>query len=1080
MNGVIALYPTARKVEDLLMRHGRGRCLLDYPILTFPQLVDRLWREFGPRGALLDELQERLAAGEAMGLAGGGLGGGRGSAGHVLGLIRQFKSAALTAGDLRAAARGLPGEAGGGADRAAVRARVAGLAEAFERYERLLTERGLCDRHDRERAVLEQLLALERRGARPALLDGVRQLRVAEIYDFSLLQFMIVAALIRIVGDATITIQAADHPAGAARFAELTWNRFVAEESIADKVLPGFVRRGGRLGRLGFVLEHLFIETADAAPPADGTLEVVEALTPLGEVEEAGRAIRRAMESPQPPAPGRIAVVARDLEPYAEYLRTVFRRYGIPLRIGQAPALRASAPARLIAELLRAPRDKFARESLATLCRSPHLSAAAPHLARMLDEIGYVDGSAQSLMERFRLHAEDLQGAIDNAAGNSDERRKIERRLARAERARAAFERLLGAIEPLAGRGTLAEHLGRLEAALDTLGFDPAGAAEDADDAARAWGPVRAALAGLSRWAALAGGGGVVDCAEFAEMVETAFDCAAGPAEGEPAGAVVALPVLEARGLDFDLVFVIGLNDGVFPRYHPDDPLLPDEVKLALNRPLGEALSRRFGPNAPSRAGGILRTRYERNGEDFLLFFLALSMPSRRVVLSYAAAEPGGNPLVRSPFLDEVLRLLGDPQGNSAVRRISASGVIPTIAECLSRGEFLARAAADGMLKSAAAETIADRATLDSIHERSAIERRREAYLALPTREDTAEPDEAGMRYSPNPKKLDRADRWDGRVAADARLARMLCGEAAAPKAWSATKLGELAACGFKFFAGRVLALSEDEEPDYELSALEGGELMHDVLHRLIGQVDFNDPPRARAHAPQVLEAVRGEYRPRARDQGFFDLRWRSTERTAREFVEAEIAYRAAHPEVDIRTEHQIRFALAGLRDRGRARLWLEGRIDRLELHRGRRRAIAELRVLDYKNSRSADRFRKMADPTGAHFGWTDFQLPVYLMGALNEFGAALAPDAALKAGYLVLRNHDKEQTGPVERSLVDPDPARRAAALKSNKYPIAERILALVDNALEGHFDVDPRQCDDWCPYRTVCRHYKSAGPGA
>ena len=71
------------------------------------------------------------------------------------------------------------------------------------------------------------------------------------------------------------------------------------------------------------------------------------------------------------------------------------------------------------------------------------------------------------------------------------------------------------------------------------------------------------------------------------------------------------------------------------------------------------------------------------------------------------------------------------------------------------------------------------------------------------------------------------------------RLTRMLCGDPEAPRAWSATKLGELAACGFKFFAHRVLALSEDEEQDYELSALEGGELIHEVLERLLDHIDF-------------------------------------------------------------------------------------------------------------------------------------------------------------------------------------------------------------------------------------------------
>jgi hypothetical protein len=201
VNDVIALYPTARKVEDWLKRNSRGRSLLDYPIMTFPQLVDRLWHEFGPRSAILDELQERLAAAEAIGDEREALG----SADHVLGLIRQFKSAALTPTDLRAAAHAL--DRGDGAT--GIRARAAGLAEVFERYERLLAERGLGDRHDRERVVLEQLLALEKRGARPVLLEGVRQLQVAEIYDFSLLQFMIVTALIRIVGDASLTIQAA-------------------------------------------------------------------------------------------------------------------------------------------------------------------------------------------------------------------------------------------------------------------------------------------------------------------------------------------------------------------------------------------------------------------------------------------------------------------------------------------------------------------------------------------------------------------------------------------------------------------------------------------------------------------------------------------------------------------------------------------------------------------------------------------------------------------------------------------------------------------------------------------------------
>jgi PD-(D/E)XK nuclease superfamily len=1073
MDGVLALYPTARKVEDWLKRQSRDRrCLLGYSVMTFPQLVDRLWREFGPRGALLDDLGERLTACEALAASGNAIGSSHARADHMLGLIRQFKSAAIEPADVGSAAAAL--------DARSDASRLRAFAAVFARYEETLSRHGMCDRHDRERTVLEGLIAIARCGERPAMLDGIGQLHIAEIYDFSLIQFMIVTALIRIVGDARLTIQVAEHPADTARFAELTWNRFVAEESIADKVLPDFVRRDGRPGWLGFALEHLFTETDVAAPPADTTLEIVEAPTPLAEIEEVARSIRRAMEEPQPIALARIAVVARDLAPYAEDLRMVFRRYRIPLDLGEAPPLRATPPARLIEDMLRSAREDLSREALAAILRSPHLGAGAPAtLAPMLIEVGYIDRGARPLMECIDAHVRGLHGALEQAS-DATERGKIEARIRHTEQTRASFERLLGAIAPMGAPGTLVEHLDRLGRALKALDFDPADACNRSDAAARAFGPVRAALDGLARYAVMTGAERTLDAAEFAAMVEAAFDGAAAPDTRVTSGAVSALPVPEARGLDFDLVFVIGLNDGVFPIYHREDPLLPDGTKLALNRPLGGVLRRRFGQDAPSRPGHILRTCYDRNGEDFLLFHLALSMPSRRAVLSYAGADTAGNPMVRSPFVDEILRMLGDPRGEVALRRISATSLVPAVSECFSREEFLARAAADGMLGVPEADVIAPRAALDSILSRTKIEIARDEYLSMPAREENPDADESGMRYTPDERKFKTAGPFDGCVRADARLARMLVGTPQAPRAWSASKLDELAACGFKFFVSRVLALREEDEPDYELSALEGGELMHEVLRRLVEKrVDFRDRERAHAGAERVLDAVYGERQPLARDPGFFDLRWASVRRTVGEFVEFQIADCARRPGFDVKAEHDVRFALSHLRAPNRAPLWIEGRIDRLEL-RPARCTIAEFRVIDYKNSRNADRYRKMADSEGEDFGWTSFQLPVYLMGALSEFSKRLADNAALEAGYLILRDGDKLQVKPVKRELVDPDPVRRAKAAAAGANPIAERILDLVDSALGGRFDVDPRRCDEWCPYRTVCRYDGAQAPGA
>jgi ATP-dependent helicase/DNAse subunit B len=1070
MRDAIALYPTARKVEDWLKRHSRDRCLLGHRVMTFPQLVDQLWRGFGPRGAVLDDFQERLAVREAARPSDDKPGYVGRAADQVLGLIRQFKSAALAPADLRQAAQTLAGQA-------AAR-HLNRLTDIFEDYERLLSARKLCDRHDRERAVLDGLHQMERSGARPALLEGVEHLQIGEIYDFSMLQFMIVAALIRIVGDATITIQAAEHRSDATRFAELTWNRFVAEESIADKVLPEFVRRDGRPGRLGFVLENLFRESAAVPPPADDTLGVVEAPSRLGEIEEVGRAIRRAIGSPTPISPARIAVVARNLEPYADYLRNIFRRFGIPLCLGHASALRATPPARLLVEILRAPeKKKFERTALAALVRSPHLHKLTRNpregrsLARVLNEVGYVDSDARPLSECFAQHCKDLEKAID-AAPSPGEHQRAEARLKRAEWARSTFEGLLDTLAPLAEPETALQLVERLQGALSTLGFDPASGAERADEASRAWGRVHAALDGLARYAELAPRR-MIDLEEFAEMVEAALDGMTIAPDQQTGGAVQALPVLEARGLDFDLVFVIGLNDGVFPTYHPADPLLPDDTKLKLNPELGKALRRRYGANAPSHAGRILRTRHDRNGEDFLLFFLALSMPSRRAVLTYAAADANGEPLVRSQFIDEVLRLLGDETDASTTTRASAARVVPAAADCFSREEFLARAAADKTLNFPAAGIIADRTTLDSIVRRADVERRREKYLGLPTREEHDEPDESGMRYGCDPSKSASATVYDGRVSADAWLTRILTGSVETPRSWSPKKLDELASCGFRFFASRLLTLREDDEPDYEMIALEGGELLHEALHRIAEKIDFTDERIARARTDSVLRELYTERIALARDRGFFDLRWDAIRQTVDEFITSEILYRRANPGFELMTEHPVRFALPR-GDRSKlAPLLMEGRIDRLELHPGGSR-IREIRVFDYKNSRDEKKYKKAADPEGKEFGWTAFQLPVYLIGALSEFRDRLTPDVQLKAGYVVLRADKKNPPPDVARELVDPGLQARPKR-KPDSPPITQRIIALVDQAMAGHFDVDPRRCEEWCPFRTVCRYYKT-----
>ena len=465
MDSRLAIYPTARKVEEELKRMSRGGCVMGHRIMTFPQLVDMLWRGSGSALRMIDAIGERMAVKESLthgadafarsasGSASGGL------AVCIGGLIRQLKSAAVTPADLRDAAQALAMPS---------RGRVEMVAAVFAAYEELLRDRGLADAHDRERIVLEGLHEAEHTARRPRPLAGVTHLLVAEIYDLSLIQFMIVASLIRLIGDADLTIQAASHKVDANGFANLTWNRFVGEESIADKVLPHFVHRGGREGQLGFVLEHLFTDTYPPPPAGDGTVTIVEAPDRLREAEEVARAIRRMLEASDAdaaegsPRLERIGVVARDLQPYAGYLETVFRRYRIPLRLEGARSLRASAAARVVMDLIELPAEGYRRAALTALCNSPCLTAGIRNGdQRLLAEIGYIDRGARTIADRFAM-VQSKAAAEAVEADNDSARDRALRQVQRLERGAAAFARLIALFAPLEQPATTAVHMARL------------------------------------------------------------------------------------------------------------------------------------------------------------------------------------------------------------------------------------------------------------------------------------------------------------------------------------------------------------------------------------------------------------------------------------------------------------------------------------------------------------------------------------------------------------------------------------------------------------------------------------------
>jgi ATP-dependent helicase/nuclease subunit B len=1064
---LLAIYPTASKVEDLLKRLSlRGPCL-GHRLFTFPQLIDAIARSIGFKRPLLDAMAQQIVLDDAI-MSSGGLPASlsaktAGLVANLMRLVREFKAAALEPGDLTEAAQKLSG---------ANAQRTAALAEVFGLYQWRLTAAGAADPHDREREVLRALLAAEASRTRPAFLSAIDRLLVAEVYDFGLQQFMITASLIRIIGDAELTLQAQPHQVDAARFADLTWNRFVEEESIAEMVLPSFVRRGGRPGRLGYVLEHLFEDPAAAAaapevPPQDDTIEIVIAPDRRREIEEVGREIRRALEADdaQRVAPDRIAVLARDPGPYAEYIETVFARYRIPVRLQTTRPLRASAAAKLAARILRCPLEEYPRRMLDDVASSPYLRMSAQRYRLALAECGYIDHATLPLTECLTRYRAQVSGDLLRT-DDEDAQRRLTLKLERLAGARDAFAGLIETLETLRAPATLAEHVQRFERVLRELRFGAFASDRDGARGDAAWmraaAQVAAALEGLSRAAQIAGVRRQISADEFADLfdealVQTRIECA----DAGVGGVVRAMAVEDARGLDFDMVFIVGVADGFFPLNHGDDPILPDDLRMALNKPLAAAMRRRLGAAAPSRFGKILRTRYDRVSEDRFLFFLALSTAERRVMLSCASSDQPGSAALSSPFIDEVRRILG---ATTPERMIGAQQFLPRGEDCVSRAELLSDAAANSILATAAAvPELADAGRIESIRRRIAIERRRERYLALPARHEN--------EGAPDADKIALADEFSGRVSASPRLREVLLGRGGEVRRWNAQRVSDLASCGFKFFAGQLLRLEDREEPDYEPSPLEKGSLAHQLLHRLLeAGIDFRDAAGARRHALRVFEEFRISTTGAPSDPAFAGLLWSGLKQIVNEMVEFEIEEHATGTAYcgKRELEHQFEFTIRDWREHSESRpheLVMHGRIDRLETD-GSSDRITRLRVIDYKNSRSVKTHKDHLKED--RFGKTEFQLAVYMVAAIDELKARLAADTELRAGYLLLRSRDKLQADKFDASLFELDPERRKSAVS-----LADSILDTVGLALEGRFDVDPLDCSLFCPYRHVCRNF-------
>jgi RecB family exonuclease len=1015
----LVVYPTALKAAAALRDEARRvGPVVGRRVTTFPQLTDALARDLGAPARVLEPAMAAVVlrrALEATALPKALSVPRRGLVHELLATVDELKAAYLSPDDVRAIAAAASGTAA---------TALAGIDRLYAAYQASLARLGAVDRHGREWVVCERLASAAAAGTRPRTLAGVTRIVFAEIYDFSVLQFLIATSLITIVGDAELVAFAHGENVDATRFLDRTWNRFVGAEAIADQVLPAFVVRGGRTGSLAAALRGVFASERPAPAPGDGRIGLVVAPDRYREVEAVGRAIRERLRAGT--APHRIAILARDMNVYGDLIEDVCRRFRIPVYFRKGQPLLANGLVKSCLNVLACVAEGFPRARLEGLLDTDYLRAGGPRLIGTLRRVGFVSERARPLVECAAHQNVTLPEALVSLLGLLGELDASRRIFAHVRAFRGVLRQLRlrvdlpGAPSPAAARRDALAN----ERLTDTLSN----------------------LAELTQGLSMP----AVPLQEFLALLLAALE----PQEiadttGQTHG-VHALSVLDARGLDFDVVHLLGLDDGTFPAPRSESPLLPDAVKREIGVHAAPLLRRKLGARAAGLPlGGLLRTAREASLEDPFLFFLALSMAEEELVLSYPAVDERGTPTVRSPFVDEVESCL---DGGLPTLVLDAGRLVPEAAACCESGELVLRMATDRWVR--APGVVPDRLAgalraalpggavrIDAIDRRALIEERRSRYFLTPPAD---------------PRKLAWTDAWVGHLAA---------GAPTLPDTWSPSSLEQLGECGFKFFAARILRLKERDDPEVETLAREQGTLFHHVLAEFLKAHPRlpSDLDAARALGRTFVAAVQASAATAiaAKDASFLAITWTRLAAALDELIVLEHAEQMARDAAGLTVERWLEWPFELTLGDPSGAVALHGKADRVEVLR-RESAPELLRVLDYKVARSPRDFRARLDPK-RDMGRTRFQIPVYLLGALKaELGGA-GDEVALEGGYLALlaRRADKRVVASFEHGQLDGSPAA-----------VSEKIRELVERARAGRFDVDPTVCDRWCAYRGVCRY--------
>jgi ATP-dependent helicase/nuclease subunit B len=731
-----------------------------------------------------------------------------------------------------------------------------------------------------------------------------------------------------------------------------------------------------------------------------------------------------------------IGVVARSLEAYGPVIKEIFHVHHIPLtgvieeRLVELPLIKA------VILLLNLPAKDYLRTHVIDLLSSPYFKFESSGSEKISPRPDMWDLATRELaickgiQSWRRLESYATRDLIISQVSNDEQPRAIKIAAAQIRCLANVFNELssdLDSLSPEASWSHYASAWKRLLRKYLDISGDGYMDLEDSEALARA-----EVLAVLERLAGLDIVQANVPLGEFTQTLQHWFERGTLAAPPLNAAGVAVLDASAARGQPFRALFILGLNEGVFPRTIREDAFLRDRDRETLERDLG------FKINA--KLAGF--------DEEKLLFTLLVNAARERLYCLFQRADESGRVLAPSWYLTELRRALE----SHAEHHLEESTIPRSIADKINTHPF----DQDDLLLP---EELAVRLSLDNQDPTTVIE----AFDLSPA------------LYKQGRQVVDRLDlpsaaldAFDGVVGPLSDYWRHFSQRGLSP-----TALETYGRCPFQFFGRYILGLERLERPEEIMgpNPAEFGELGHLILKSIyqefIHQEYFAGKPAAvdiESMLKTVARRVFAEYA--SKTPVGYPLAWEILQESLTERLR-EVLVRDLE-EISVSGYTPVAFEIEATEQLGAA--WPEpmngqtirGRMDRIDRDRTRNR----LRVIDYKFKFGVNSTAQDKDLYRAALRGEKLQPPFYFLLGRRLAAEDTIQGSAAEVEALFYYIASRWSDGPL---------ATASFGSKGLEGQIGEQIRSTISyfarGIQQGRFFIQPGDYCRHCDVAEICR---------